>query len=266
MLGKKAVLLLSIAVGVSFSGCSGFKKSVDNFNLFSIQDDITLGRKVSQQIESDPAKFPILPEAGNQEVYRYVRGIAQKILATGRVAHRTEFPWEVKIIKDDKTLNAFCTPGGYIYVYTGLIKYLDSEDQLAGVMGHEIAHAALRHSTRQMTKIYGIDAVRQVITGKAQGGIAEQIALGLISLKFGRTHEQEADDHSVQYLCPTEYNAAGAAGFFIKIQGKGGTPPEFLSTHPGNRVLAIRGRAQKMQCGGSATNESQYQKIKKLLP
>jgi predicted Zn-dependent protease len=265
---KPYSLLLMLTVVVGFSGCASLKKSVDNFNLFSVQDDITLGRKVAQQIESDPKQFPMLPEQGNVEVYNYVRGITQRILNSGQVPYRNQFAWQVKIIKDDKTLNAFCTPGGYIYVYTGLIKFLDSEDQLAGVLGHEIAHAAMRHSTRQMTKIYGLDAVRYVITGKAQAGVLEQIALGLVSLKFGRTHEQEADDSSVRYLCPTNYNASGAAGFFIKLQDKGGSnPPQFLSTHPdpGNRVVAIKGRAQVLKCQGGSTNESEYSRIKHLL-
>lgn len=269
MLLKKSLLLLLTVAALSQPGCKGLKKSVDNLNFFAIQDDITLGQQVSKQIESDTKQFPVLPEKGNEEAYRYIRGITQKILNTGKVAHRNEFPWEVKIIHDDKTLNAFCTPGGYIYVYTGLIKYLDSEDQLAGVMGHEIAHAAQRHSTRQMTKIYGLDALRYVLTGKAEAGLLEQIALGLVSLKFSRTHEKEADDFSVQYLCATDYNAAGAAGFFIKLNAKGGSnPPEFLSTHPdpGDRILAIRGKAQIMGCPGRATKEGDYQRIKKLLP
>ena len=63
---------------------------------------------------------------------------------------------DLRIIHDDSTLNAFCTPGGYIYIYTGILKFLDSEDEFAGVLGHEIAHADLRHSTRQMTKQYGV--------------------------------------------------------------------------------------------------------------
>ncbi len=253
---------------LSFSGCSSIKKTVNDFNVFSIQDDLQLGKQVSQQIANDPKQFPVLPERGNEEAYRYIRSLTNKILNSGKVAYRNQFAWEVKIIQDDETLNAFCTPGGYIYVYTGLIKFLDSEDQLAGVMGHEIAHAALRHSTRQMTKVYGLDAVRLILTGNQNAGTLEQIAIGLASLKFSRAHETEADEHSVKYLCPTDYNASGAAAFFHKIQGKGGTPPQFLSTHPdpGDRTLAIRGRAQKMQCPGRATNAPAYQRIKKILP
>jgi predicted Zn-dependent protease len=254
---------------MTIGGCKGLQKTVDNINLFSIEDDKALGKQVSQEIANDPKQFPILPEAGNQEVYNYIRGITKKILNSGKVQYKNEFAWEVKIIKDDKTLNAFCTPGGYIYVYTGLIKYLDSEDQLAGVMGHEIAHADKRHSTNQMTKVYGIDALRYIITGNQDPGLLSQIAISLASLKFSRSHEEEADEFSVRYLCPTEYNATGAAGFFIKLKQQGGSnPPEFLSTHPdpGNRVVAIRGRAQQLGCKGDNTNKSEYSRIKKLLP
>ena len=134
-------------------GCGG---SGGGLNLFSVEQDIELGRQVSQEINTNPTEFPILPEQSNREVYQYIRGITDKILNSGKVAHKDDFAWEVKIIDDPETLNAFATPGGYIYVYTGLIKFLDSEDELAGVMGHEIAHAAQRHSTQQMTKLYGL--------------------------------------------------------------------------------------------------------------
>lgn len=269
MLYSKKILfpLAFLMIAVLFTACKG--GGLGKINLFSLQDDIKLGEQVSKQIESDPQQFPILREQGNEEVYRYIRGITRKILNSGRVKHKDDFRWEVKIIDDDKTLNAFCTPGGYIYVYTGLIKYLDSEDQLAGVMGHEIAHADLRHSTRQMTKVYGVQTLLAVATGKAEPGMMEQIAVGLINLKFSRGHETESDNNSVHYLCGTGYNAAGAAGFFekIKSEGSGGRPPQFLSTHPNpeNRVENIKSKAREMGCRGRERNTSKYAQIKRLL-
>lgn len=259
------MLSLALAFSLTAWNCSGLKQG--GFNLFSVQDDIALGKEFSQQIEQDPKQFPILPEKGNEEAYRYIRGLTNKILQTGKVAHANEFAWQVKIIDDDKTLNAFAVPGGYLYVYTGLIKYLDTEDQLAGVMGHEIAHAAQRHSTQQMTRIYGIDALRQIITGNSDPGLLGQLAMGLISMKFSRAHEAEADEYSVIYLCNTNMNASGAAGFFEKIQGKGGNPPEFLSTHPnpGNRIKDIHAKAQSMNCQGGSRNQAEYDRIKRLL-
>lgn len=241
-------------------------KSGQGINVFSVQQDIELGKQVSQQIESDKKQFPLLPEQGNEEIYRYIRGLKDKILRTGKVRYKNEFAWSVKIIDDDKTLNAFATPGGYIYVYTGLIKFLDSEDQLAGVMGHEMAHAAQRHSTRQLTKLYGLQMLVSVVTGKSEPGMIEQIALGLASLKFSRSHETEADNYSVIYLCGTEYNAKGAAGFFEKMEGQP-TPPQFLSTHPnpGNRVQNIGKQADDMGCRGKATKSTEYERIKRKL-
>lgn len=267
MIAKKIIIpILLVAVAVISWQCSALKKG-GGFNLFSIEDDKALGLQVSQQIASDPKQFPILPERGNEEVYKYVRGLTTQLLRSGKVAHANDFDWKVQIINDDKTLNAFAVPGGHLYVYTGLIKFLDTEDQLAGVMGHEIAHAAQRHSTQQMTKLYGLDALRQIVTGKQDPGLVEQLALSLASLKFSRKHEAEADEQSVLYLCNSSLNAAGAAGFFEKITGKGGTPPEFLSTHPdpGNRVKDIKAKAQSLGCKGNKTNKTEYEKMKKLL-
>lgn len=249
------------------SACKG-GLGLGGFNLFPLSDDIQLGAQVSKQIESDPATYPLLREQGNEEIYRYVRGITQKILNSGRVKHKDDFVWQVKIIDDINTLNAFCTPGGYIYVYTGLINYLETEDELAGVMGHEIAHADLRHSTRQMTKIYGVQTLLSVATGTADPSMMEQIALSLVNLKFSRSHETESDDNSVHYLCGTSYNAAGAAGFFEKIQSEGGSrTPEFLSTHPSpaNRVENIYKQAQKNGCRTTDTSRSEYTKMKRLI-
>jgi len=265
-MNRFALLFFSVFSLLLFQACSTNPGA--GINLFSPDQDMELGTQVNEQILSDPKQFPLLPENGNETAYRYVRGITTKLLNTGQVQYSDKFAWQVRIIADDKTLNAFCTPGGYIYVYTGLIKFLDAEHELAGVMGHEIAHAALRHSTRQMTQAYGIAALSSIITGKSSPGLIEQIAQGLLSLKFSRNHETEADHYSVVYLCSTDYDAAGAAGFFKKIAEKGGSVPEFLSTHPdpGNRIANIEANAKEMGCTGTVTNTAEYARIKSLLP
>ena len=255
------IILCIFPFGVLFSKPPG-----QGFNLFSIEDEKTLGLQVKTEIESNAQEYPIMPEQGNEQIYRYIRGLSNSIVNSGKLTHKNEFAWEVKIIKDDETLNAFCTPGGYIYVYTGLIKFLDSEDELMGVLGHEIAHADLRHSTRQLTKVMGLQVLLAVVSGNSDPTMIEQVALALTSLKFSRTHETEADEHSVHYLCNSGYNAAGAAGFFEKLEGSS-TPPEFISTHPdpGNRVENIHLKEQEMGCTGKNTNQSKYEKMKKLL-
>ncbi len=263
-------------IGVLFailmlSGCSSFKKGWNELNVFPVSYDIELGKQVSMDIASKPKQFPILPESQYSGVYQFIRKITGKILNSGKVENKSKFAWELKIIRDDKTLNAFATPGGYIYLYTGLIKYLDEEDQLAGVLAHEIAHADRRHSTKQLTKILGTQilldiALNTVSDKKKANENVGKVTAALVGLSFSRAHESEADKYSVVYLCPTDYSADGAAMFFEKIKDKP-TPPQWLSTHPSpaNRVKHIRKEKEKLACKGKGHYRSEYERIKKLL-
>lgn len=268
-MNKKSFIIFFIAF-ISFSGCKQTAKPGGGFinNVFSIEQDKELGLQVKQEIESDPGQFPILNESSNREAYQILRAITNEILNSGKVYHRDDFAWEVKIIDDKETLNAFCTPGGYIYVYSGLIKYLDKEDQLAGVMGHEIAHADQRHSMRQMAKGSLANTLIAAVAGDSES--IAQVTAGLINLKFSRSHETEADNYSVEYLGGTKYNCAGAAGFFEKISAAGGNgaPPEFMSTHPNptNRVQNIKSKAAGKGCKlTNVADQSRYQRLKSLL-
>ncbi len=238
-------------------------------NLFSLQNDKDLGLQVKGQIEAEPANYPILSEAQYPVAYQNIKRITQTILNSGKVKYKDDFVWEVKIIRDDTTLNAFCTPGGYIYVYTGLIKYLDTEDQLAGVMGHEIAHADKRHSTDALTRQYGISFLLQLILG-SDPSVLSQVANTLLTLQYSRANETEADESSVTYLCPTLYKANGAAGFFEKLNAAGGgtRPPVFLSTHPNpdNRIENINTKNTELGCTGTSTNTNEYAAFKASLP
>jgi predicted Zn-dependent protease len=258
------LLLLGLPlISSSYLSCSS--AAFSNFNLLPIEQDVELGKEVEKEIAADPKTYPILPENGNEQIYQYVRGIATKIINSGQVQYKNKFAWKVRIVNDSKTLNAFCAPGGYIYVYTGLIKFLDTEDQLAGVLGHEIAHADLRHSTRQLTKIMGVSLVGEALLGQKQETI-KQITTTLIALSFSREHETESDMASVRYLCGTEYNAAGSAGFFRKMAGQS-NPPEFLSTHPNpvNRVKKIDQEKVRLNCRGTQTYDAKYAQMKKLI-
>ena len=165
-------------------------------------------------------------------------------------------------------LNAFCVPGGYIYVYTGLIDYLDEQDQLAGVLGHEMAHADQRHSTQQLTESYGIQTIASFLLGK-QGGLVGEIASAVIGLNFSRADEAEADEYSVRYLCETDYAANGAAGFFEKLLAEGSDTqiPEFLSTHPSSdtRVADINALADDLGCSIEPNPDVNYQDLKDAL-
>jgi predicted Zn-dependent protease len=278
---KTSALLSAFITLLLFSTCS--KKDDDQFKdpcggaapgglvnlVISTDDDIQMGRETENQILSDPGQYPILDSAQNKEAYAYLYKIRNNILSSGKVYYKDEFPWKMRIIKDDSTLNAFCTPGGFIFVYTGIIKYLDNETQLAGVLGHEIAHADRRHGANQMIKYYGVSVLLDILSGGDPNQL-EQMAAQLLLLKYGRADETEADDYSVRYLYPSPYDPRGAKYFFEKISAAGGSGvPEFLSTHPdpGSRVSNIEA---KWKCLGGRTDggtfDSEYQAFKSLIP
>lgn len=260
------ILITGIIISCSFTKKTFNKASdaVSNINVFSPSEDIKLGQQVKQEIASTPGQFPILPVKGNEKLYNYINDLKNKILATNQLKYKDEFAWEITIVDDAKTLNAFATPGGYIYIYTGLIKFLDSEDELMGVMGHEMAHADRRHSTRQLTKSLGVTMLLNAALGDKDA--VEQIVGGIIGLKFSRTHEAEADEYSVRYLCNTAYNSDGAAGFFKKLQDQP-TAPEFLSTHPSpkNRIEDMAQMELSLNCSGDMKNVAKYKEMKLLI-
>ncbi|MEQ8473151.1 MAG: M48 family metallopeptidase [Marinoscillum sp.] len=241
--------------------------------LFSIKNDIELGAQVSEQIEADTS-FTILSPVEYPEAYSYLQGITDEILSAEEVTYKEEFAWKIHIIHDD-VLNAFATPGGYIYVYTGLINYLDNVDDLAGVMGHEIAHSDQRHSSKQLQRQYGIQVLLSIALGKDASQLAEvvgQIAGTGAILAFSRSAESEADEYSVKYLADTKYACNGAYSFFQKLidEKATGNTPEFLSTHPDpeDRVDDINAKAAELGCDTTPVEETgfTYTDFKNSLP
>ncbi|CAA6809724.1 MAG: Peptidase family M48 [uncultured Aureispira sp.] len=242
-LRKIAALLLFVAI---------FQTACDRpVNVFTVSQDKELGAQLEAEIASDPAQYPLLSEVDYPDAYAYLLEMRDEILASPEVKYKTEFEWKLKIIDDD-VLNAFCAPGGYIYVYTGLMKYLEKSDHLAGVLAHEIAHADQRHSSASMTEQYGIETLVAIASQNATAAQLSQVAGGLTQLGFSRAHETDADDHSVDYLQSTKYACDGASGFFAKLIATGQTSgtPAFMSTHPdpGNRVTKITERADELGC------------------
>lgn len=256
-----------LVVIVSACGMFNEKNKGKGFNLFTVQQDVDLGAQVAAEIDADGQTYPLLDSIQYKTAYDYVYKVRDKILNTGEVDFKDDFQWRLRIIHDDSTLNAFCTPGGYIYIYTGILKFLDSEDQFAGVLGHEIAHADLRHSTRQMTKQFGVQLLLDVLAGDRAA--LKQVTGALVGLKFSRSHESEADARSVKYLCPTDYNAAGGAGFFQKIEDMGGSrPPEFMSTHPNptDRIEHFQTEKVTNGCTGEKTYQTEFAAMVASLP
>jgi len=235
---KKIKITLVITLIITLFSTSCEKK----LNIFSVNDDIQFGAQFDQEIMSNP-DFVILNETQYRDAYTTINQFMNKLLATGKVDYANRFNWTIRIIRDDATINAFAVPGGYLYFYTGLIKALENEAEFVGVLAHEMAHVARRHSTAQLTKAYGVDLMLSMLLGKNSKqwvNIAAQLASGLVDLQFSRNDEFEADKYAVIYTYPTEWDARGVADFFKKMDSQTQTPV-FLSTHPSHkdRITAV---------------------------
>ncbi|MCX6245038.1 MAG: M48 family metalloprotease [Bacteroidetes bacterium] len=238
--------------------------------IFSVNDDIAMGLQMDQEITGDPAHYPVLDSVSYASAYAHLYQIRNTILASGKLQYANTFEWKIRIIRDDSVVNAFCIPGGNIYIYTGIIKFLDNEAEFAGVLAHEMAHADLRHTSQQLTLIYGESLLLNLILGNNPSELAQiiaNLAAGLGNLAYSRTHEYKADEYAVKYLYPTKYDAASLGDFFIKMEGAP-TPPVFLSSHPSpeDRLDKINQTFNSLGGVHGGTFETDYQQFKGLLP
>src|SRR5438094_6031418 len=199
--------------------------------LISESQEIAMGRDYDQQVA---ASIGLYPDSGLQ---RYLQQFGARLAAT---SERPNLPWSFRVV-DDPVVNAFALPGGYIYVTRGILAHLNSEAELAGVVGHEIGHVTARHSVSQLSK----QQLAQI--GLAVGTIAspdfERFAglasagLGVLFLKYSRDAERQADDLGLRYMRRVNYDPREMPHVFEMLtrvsqaQG-GGRVPEWLATHP----------------------------------
>lgn len=262
---KQALFSIALFSTAFFASCD----KNEDFLLFSVQNDIDLGTQIAAQIASDPIQFPILPRTNTTacpkcaNAYAYLDHLVETILNSQEVVYRKKFAWEVHLIDDDEVLNAFVTPGGYIYIYTGLIKSLDRADDLAGSIGHEIAHADQRHSSKQLQRQYQVSLLLSISRGEKSEQLEKLVgtlAGNLGAWNFSRSLEFEADEYSVIYLSNTAYACNGVFSFLqklIALEQAGGTSL-YLSTHPdpSARIEAIHNKVTELGCATEAIAES----------
>jgi Zn-dependent protease with chaperone function len=218
-------------------------------NFFNEKQDIELGREASLDAEKQ------LPLLNDRRVDDYLNRLGQRL---ARVAPGYKYPYQFKGV-NQKEINAFALPGGYLYVNRGTIEAAANESELAGVMAHEISHVALRHGTNQLSKAMLAQAPLALLGGALGGGgsLAGQLAaLGIqvgftgVFLKFSRTAETQADVMGTQILYDAGLEPQAMADFFetLEKQSKGGRPPEFFSSHPNpeNRRKRIEEEIKKL--------------------
>jgi Zn-dependent protease with chaperone function len=151
------------------------------------------------------------------------------------------YRFEISVVRND-VVNAFALPGGYVVVFTGLLEKAQSGEEVAGVLSHEFNHVLQRHGLERVVKQLGIVAVLSILLGDQQGlaGVMQQISVELLSLKFGRAQETEADVTGLQLLHRARIDPAGMIAFFQRLSDQEQGRVEWLSSHPMSASRAER--------------------------
>jgi predicted Zn-dependent protease len=242
-------------------------------NFFTKDQDVQLGREAAEEIRQK------VHVTQNRFLQDYVAHIGRRLSRQPEAA-ATNFNFEFTLI-DESAVNAFALPGGPMFIDTGLLKSADSEAEIAGVMGHEMAHIILRHGTNQLSKqnLLAIPAIlAETVIGN--GSLFAALTRGLIGvglnsalLSYSRENESEADLLGARLAAEAGYDPRDLASFFAKLKkANGGARGEsrlaqFLSDHPspGNREVAIEEEARAMQPNHYGFSTGQFVRAKREL-
>lgn len=247
-------LILMIALVAMAAGCSTvpitgrrqlslvsdseiLSSSLTEYRGYMEKAEVSGNRTQSAQVERVGRRI-----ADATERYLRENGLAKEV---------SSFAWEFNLVKD-KEVNAFCMPGGKIVVYTGLMELVSSDDELAVVLGHEVAHAVAKHANERMSQqllanagAAAVGYATQERSAAVQAAAAGVYGLGAqvgALLPFSRKHESEADYMGLALMTMAGYDPSTASQFWRKMAAKGGSkPPELLSTHPSDstRIAAL---------------------------
>lgn len=252
IVGKFVRCAFMVALGMSLSVLPGCETNPytgrSQLLMTSVTEEMQMGAQAYEQVKSDPKMKQSTDPRETEPVKRVAARIVEAAKRSKYAEMAKEFQWEVTVIKDDKTANAFALPGGKMAVYTGIFPVAKNEAGLAAVMGHEVVHALARHGAERMSQGQLTNAAIQVAgaaAGASSGGgllsQATMAALGVgaqvgVLLPFSRKHESEADYIGILLAADAGYDPRESVHLWERMAQKSGDsgPAEFLSTHPGH--------------------------------
>ncbi len=260
---KKITLLIAslLLLNCATTGPGGRKSLI----LISNNEEISIGQKMAAQVESEEK---VLADA---QVQDYVNGVGRKI---AQVSDRKDLPFHFKVL-DSKEINAFAAPGGYIYIYAGLLKILDDEAELAGVLSHEISHVVGRHGVKKLQQVLGVQVVLSIALGSS-GQMSKDLvstSIGVILQGYSRENEFEADQFGTFYMEKAGYNPTGMANLLGELDKLSDKQPTFFeklaASHPQTKERIARVEKEISGFGPKAEGlpfyKDEYEGIKKRL-
>lgn len=255
------ILIAALLPGCATNPATGKKQLA----LISESEEIAMGRQADQEIVASLGLYP------DEDLQKYVSDIG---LALAAESERPDLPWAFRVV-DDPIVNAFALPGGFIYVTRGILGHLESEAELATVLGHEIGHVTARHGVNRLSKaqLFNLGLVAGMIAKpglQEVGGLLQQ-GMGLLFLKYSRDDERQADSLGLRYAVAEEYDPRRAPDVFrvlerVAERSGSGRIPNWLATHPdpAERQENLRAEIEAMQADWSGSRVAHDPYLAKL--
>lgn len=261
--------VLFIGVLLIFSACR--KEPVDSISgnqlEFSSEEQSKLGKEITSRIYSNSTTYPILDRNEYPEAYKYLQdSILMVAVNTGLVSRRNDFDWKISIVHNDDDRNAFIVPGGELFIYTGLLKFLKNNAELMGVVAHEIAYADSELVIENLIARFEGTNIRGIVRGEDFGEL-DDIAEYFQTIKYHKDAVIHADSFAASLICPFNYDPAGLKNLLVRADTTTSGDFKWLTAKKYdvlNRVKLIDDMLQKHNCnnGSNIQLKSRYDRFK----
>lgn len=230
---------------------------------------ISIGDALQTQLNKPESEFELLPRSGNDEIYEYLDWRLNTAIFTNPVAvvNRNNFEWTVDVIVNDMSANAFTFPGGHLYVTTGLLKFLESENQLLSLFSHEIAYADQYYAALALLDEFGGTSIGDIDLNKADENDLSVMVETMSTWTYDESIVLDADKFSISVLCPFNYDSGGMIDIINKTQTDGVELDWMSFKHADIDTRSAQIEALTFDCGfNGVTNTQEYQDFLELLP
>ncbi len=261
---KKLFIPILFSILAILSACNKTPDKVISIdpNELTTADQVKIGEVFQIELEAETTKFPILDEANYPEANDYVSKLFKTMVNTAQVQHRPDYNWSVHILRNDSVRTAFFLPGGHFYIYSGMLKYLDTESELLGVIGHELYYVDSDLLIERMRQEFGGVILGDILLENQVPALSDYVA-EMPKLDFDEEKVTAADAFSVQLICPFLYEPTGLKKILDKAENEE-LKPLWLETRLGKYQTRLELLAEETaSCGfPGVSNEANYVKFK----
>lgn len=259
--------LLFLLSSLLFFSCKKTEQIIQtDLEEFTVRDHIVIGQKMATQIDALPEVFNKLDSIEYEDAYEYLNTLISTLKLTAVVKHRDDFNWKVTLLYDDDIESAFTLPGGHVYVYTGLLHFLQGEHELMAILANEIAYADKELSALALRDEHGGVFLGNITLGKEVKELSEVVE-DFPFIEYSEEKVFDADEFAISLICPFQYDINGLKDFLRRTNGR---KIEWVAS---KKSEDLTGRLEHIdhyasECGeGGVTNADQYRKkIKNFLP